>query len=183
MKIIQSDIDGLKIIRPDIFGDDRGFFTELYRENTYLEAGVVNLFVQDNLSFSVKHTLRGLHFQKKHPQAKLVQVLMGEVLDVVVDLRKNSPTFGQYRTFLLSGATKTQLFIPEGFAHGFCVYSDTALFLYKCSNFYNSKDEGGLLWNDPDLSIPWGVDQPILSEKDKSYPRLSELTAADLPSL
>lgn len=183
MKIISPDIDGLKIIQPNLFGDNRGFFTEIYREDKYVEAGIPNLFVQDNLSFSVKHTLRGLHFQKKHPQAKLVQVLMGEVLDVVVDLRHTSATFGHYYAIVLSGETQTQFFIPEGFAHGFCVLSETALFLYKCSDFYHPEDEGGLLWNDPQLAIPWGVEHPILSDKDNAYPRLAELKKEDLPSI
>jgi dTDP-4-dehydrorhamnose 3,5-epimerase len=183
MEIFTTPIEGLKIIKPKIFGDHRGFFAEIYRENDYIEAGITNLFVQDNLSSSVKNTLRGLHFQKNRPQAKLVQVLVGSILDVVVDLRLNSPTFGHHYSILLTSEEKTQFFIPEGFAHGFYVYSETALFLYKCSDFYDSTDEGGLLWSDPALKINWGVDTPILSSRDTKHPLLADLTSKELPQL
>ena len=153
MKILETTLAGLLIIEPAVYGDSRGFFTETFQTNRYAEAGIRAPFVQDNLSRSVKHTLRGLHFQIARPQGKLVQVVDGEIFDVAVDIRSESPTFGKWEGVLLSGENLRQLYIPEGFAHGFCVLSDTALFSYKCTDFYAPGDEGGICWDDPELGI------------------------------
>ena len=181
MKILTTAIDGLLVIEPDLYRDDRGFFTETWQRNRYAGLGIDRVFVQDNLSRSVKNTLRGLHFQIRHPQAKLVQAIGGELFDVALDLRPESPTFGRWEGFLLSEKNMRQVYIPEGFAHGFCVTSDTALFSYKCSDFYIPGDEGGVLWSDPDLAIDWPVKTPILSEKDAAYPRLRDMNRGCLP--
>lgn len=175
MNIITTSLEGVLIIEPMVFEDNRGFFMETYNQNNYQKSGINRLFVQDNLSYSVRGTLRGLHFQIKHPQAKLVQVIKGEIFDVAVDIRKGSPTFGKWTGIVLSAQNKRQIFIPEGFAHGFCVISETAYFLYKCSAFYAPDDEGGIIWSDPDIGIEWPVKAPVISEKDKHYPRLCEL--------
>jgi dTDP-4-dehydrorhamnose 3,5-epimerase len=172
INIRACSIPGPLIIEPDVFDDPRGFFMETYHQKRYEEAGIRHTFVQDNLSFSAKGVLRGLHFQKTRPQAKLVQALMGEVFDVAVDIRPGSETFGKWEGALLSEKNKRQFFVPEGFAHGFCVLSKTALFAYKCSNFYNPKDEGGILWSDPDIGILWPVERPIVSDKDRLLPGL-----------
>jgi len=181
MNIIPGKIPGLLIVAPDVYGDNRGFFTETWHQRRYAESGIDRVFVQDNLSRSVKGTLRGLHFQIRHPQAKLVQAITGELFDVAVDLRHDSPTFGKWEGVLLSDKNMRQLYIPEGFAHGFCVLSDTALFSYKCTDFYAPGDEGGLLWSDPDIGIEWPVEAPILSDKDRTYPRLKDLGRDQLP--
>ncbi len=183
MKVHPGTLDGLLLIEPDVHGDDRGFFTETWQRQRYAECGVTRQFAQDNLSRSVKNTLRGLHFQIRHPQAKLVQVLSGEIFDVAVDIRPDSHTFGQWEGFVLSGKTLHQLFIPEGFAHGFCVLSETALFSYKCSAFYAPRDEGGLLWSDPAVGIDWPVSHPLLSDKDRRYPCLKDLGPHQLPQI
>lgn len=175
MNVIPTSLEEVLIVEPDVFADKRGFFLETYHRERYRKAGILSEFVQDNMSFSVKGTLRGLHFQISRPQAKLVQVASGEIFDVAVDVRKDSPTFGQWTGVHLSSETKRQLFIPEGFAHGFCVLSDTALFLYKCSDVYVKDDEGGILWSDPAIGIEWPVADPIVSEKDSRLPLLSEL--------
>ncbi len=174
MKIITTSLDGVIIIEPKVFADNRGFFMETYHQRRYNDSGINRIFVQDNLSFSVKGTLRGLHFQVRHPQAKLVQAITGEIFDVAVDIRRDSPTFGKWVGVRLSEQNKRQLFIPEGFAHGFCVLSETALFSYKCSEVYAPGDEGGVLWSDPEIGIEWPVEHPIISDKDKKYQRLSE---------
>lgn len=181
MKIIPTSLDDVLVIEPKRFGDSRGFFTETYHQARYRDAGIHHDFVQDNLSFSVKNTLRGLHFQIRHPQAKLVQVLAGEVFDVVVDLRHGTPTYGNWDGFYLSAENMRQLFVPKGFAHGFCVVSDNALFSYKCSDFYVPEDEGGVLWSDPDIGIAWPVEDPIISGKDERYPLLRDLSIGQLP--
>lgn len=181
MNVLTTPLKGVLIIEPKIFGDSRGFFTETYHQKRYQASGIDSLFVQDNLSFSVKHTLRGLHYQICRPQAKLVQVLTGEVFDVAVDLRQGSATFGRWEGVHLSGENRRQLFVPEGFAHGFCVLSDTALFSYKCSDFYAPEDEGGVLWSDPAIGIPWPVSAPIISEKDRRYGLLRNLSPDQLP--
>jgi dTDP-4-dehydrorhamnose 3,5-epimerase len=183
MNVLTTPLKGVLIIEPKVFGDNRGFFTETYHRKRYQRFGIDSSFVQDNLSFSVKHTLRGLHFQIRHPQAKLVQVLCGEVFDVVVDLRRGSSTFGRWEGVHLSEENKRQLFVPEGFAHGFCVLSDTALFSYKCSNFYVPEDEGGVLWSDPAIGIAWPVSTPIISEKDRRYELLAHLSPDQLPMI
>lgn len=175
MNVISTAIDDVRVIEPRVFSDQRGYFLETYHRERYRDAGIVCEFVQDNLSFSVRGTLRGLHYQIRHPQAKLVQVISGEVFDVAVDLRIGSPTFGKWAGVVLSSENKRQLFIPEGFAHGFCVTSETALFLYKCSDFYDPQDEGGLLWSDPDVGICWPVESPLLSAKDAVFPRLCDI--------
>ena len=175
MNIITTQLEDVVIIEPEIFRDSRGFFMETYNQDRYEEAGIAGIFVQDNLSYSVKGTLRGLHFQVKRPQAKLVQVVTGEIFDVAVDIRQGSSTFGKWAGVYLSEKNKRQLFIPEGFAHGFCVISETAYFLYKCSDFYFQHDEGGIIWSDPDIGIDWPVKDPIISEKDKQLPRLSDI--------
>ena len=181
MKILTTAINGLLVIEPDLYRDDRGFFTETWQRDRYAGLGIDRVFVQDNLSRSVKNTLRGLHFQIRHPQAKLVQAIGGELFDVALDLRPESPTFGRWEGFVLSEKNMRQVYIPEGFAHGFCVTSDTALFSYKCSDFYTPGDEGGVLWSDPDLAIDWPVRTPILSEKDAAYPRLRGMDRSCLP--
>ena len=147
MKVIKTNLNGPLIIEPDVFGDHRGFFMETHSRRRYAEVGICCDFVQDNISYSGKNTLRGLHYQLKQPQAKLVQVLQGEVYDVAVDIRLGSPHFGQWVGDVLSGQNKKQIYIPEGFAHGFCVLSDHALFHYKCGDYYTPDDEYGLLWN------------------------------------
>lgn len=175
MKLITTSIEGLLIIEPDVFEDKRGYFLETHHQHRFQDAGVSTVFVQDNLSFSKKDTLRGLHFQVTHPQAKLVQAITGTIFDVAVDIRGGSPTFSQWSAIRLSEENKRQLFIPPGFAHGFCVLSEYAHVLYKCSDYYNPADEGGLLWSDPAVAIEWPVKNPILSERDRQHPLLENL--------
>lgn len=167
---IKTEIEGVVIVEPKVFGDNRGYFMETYEEKKFAEGGITAKFVQDNQSKSTKGVLRGLHFQKTYPQAKLVRVIKGEVYDVAVDLRKSSPTYGKYVGVLLSEENKKQFFIPKGFAHGFLVMSDEAEFVYKCDDFYHPEDEGGLFWNDETIGIDWpleGIENINLSEKDK----------------
>ena len=176
MNVIKTKLDGCVIIEPKVFGDERGFFLETFQAERYTsEAGITLPFVQDNHSRSSKSVLRGLHFQKTKPQGKLVRVVRGQVYDVAVDIRKGSPTYGQWEGLILSEENKTQLWVPPGFAHGFVVLSDTADFEYKCTDYYDPSDEGSILWNDPDLDIPWPIDNPILSNKDASADRLADL--------
>lgn len=171
----KTEIDGVYVIEPKVFGDNRGYFMETYKETDFREAGLNYKFVQDNQSSSRKGVLRGLHFQKTFSQAKLVRVLSGEVFDVAVDLRKNSKTYGNWVGVLLSGENKKQFMIPRGFAHGFIVVSDYAEFAYKCDELYHPEDEGGIAWNDPDVGIEWPeVGEIILSEKDKKNPFLKD---------
>lgn len=170
MKIIETKIPAVKLIEPKVFGDERGFFMETWNEKAFREAGIDATFVQDNHSRSVKNTLRGLHYQIKQPQGKLVRVTRGEVFDVAVDLRTNSPTFGQWVGEYLSEENNRMLWVPPGFAHGFLVTSDTADFQYKCTDFYAPEHERAIQWNDPNLSINWGASNPeelLLSDKDK----------------
>ena len=181
MKLTETDLPGVIIIEPDVFSDERGFFMETWHQLKYKEAGLPARFVQDNLSYSGKGVLRGLHFQCPNTQGKLVFVLRGEVFDVAVDIRSGSPTCGRWTGIMLSGDNKLQLYIPEGFAHGFCVTSETALFAYKCTDIYNPRAEGGIIWNDPDIGIEWPFKEPVLSEKDKVYPLLSEISPERLP--
>jgi len=172
-------IKGLFEIQPKIFGDSRGYFLESYSQRDFEQAGIKANFVQDNQSRSVKGVLRGLHFQKSHPQGKLVSVTEGEVFDVAVDMRHSSATFGKWYGVVLSGEKKNQLFIPEGFAHGFLVLSETAVFSYKCTDFYYPEDEGGIIWNDPDIGVIWpdlGMEY-VLSGKDLKLPPLRSLEA------
>ncbi len=166
MKVFKGKLEGILIIEPQVFGDDRGFFFESFNQRKLAEHGIREKFVQDNHSFSVKNTLRGLHYQINPGQDKLVRVTSGEVFDVVVDIRRGSPTFGQWEAFHLSAENKMQIFVPKGFAHGFCVVSESANFLYKCSEYYSPQDERGIIWNDPDIGVEWPVEDPILSQKD-----------------
>ncbi|WED20632.1 dTDP-4-dehydrorhamnose 3,5-epimerase [Vibrio sp. JC009] len=167
MEIINTSIPEVKIVQPKVFGDERGFFLETFQAERYRDIiGSDLTFVQDNHSRSSKGVLRGLHFQKTKPQGKLVRVVRGEVFDVAVDIRKGSPTFGKWEGVILSEQNKTQFWVPPGFAHGFVVLSDTADFEYKCTDFYDPADEGSIRWDDPDLSIKWPVEKPVLSEKD-----------------
>jgi len=181
MNIINTSIKDILIIEPRVFEDSRGFFMETYHQKRYLKSGINKIFVQDNLSFSIQGTLRGLHYQVKHPQAKLIQVIKGEIFDVAVDIRPGSSTFGKWTGVYLSDKNKRQLFIPEGFAHGFCVLSETAFFLYKCSDFYAQEDECGIHWTDPDIGIDWPVKDPLISEKDRQNPNLCDISSQQLP--
>ena len=171
INVTATPIDGLYVIEPAIYGDNRGYFMETYNQKDMQAAGLCMAFVQDNQSMSVKGVLRGLHFQKQFPQGKLVRVLHGSVFDVAVDLRSGSPTFGQWYGVELTGENKKQFYIPPEFAHGFLVLSDTAEFCYKATEFYHPEDEGGLPWNDPDIGILWPMDgsELILSDKDQSW--------------
>ncbi|MDE7083211.1 MAG: dTDP-4-dehydrorhamnose 3,5-epimerase [Clostridia bacterium] len=171
----ETEIEGVFIIEPKLYGDNRGYFMETYKEEDYNKAGLNYKFVQDNQSKSKMGVLRGLHFQKNYPQAKLVRVLEGEVYDVAVDLRRGSKTYGKWTGALLSAENNRQFMIPRGFAHGFVVLSDTATFAYKCDELYHPEDEGGILWNDPEIGIEWPFEgEVILSEKDKLHPTLNE---------
>ncbi len=171
MEIIKTSIKDLLIIKPDVFKDERGYFFESYNKERLAKEGLTMDFVQDNESKSAKGVLRGLHFQKPpHAQGKLVRVIKGSVMDVAVDLRKNSPTYGKWESVVLNDENKLQFWIPEGFAHGFVTLEDDTIFAYKCTNVYNKESEGSLLWNDPDININWNIKNPILSEKDKISP-------------
>lgn len=188
IKVTKCDIEGLYVIEPSVFGDERGYFMETYNLNDMKEAGLDMVFVQDNQSMSKKGVMRGLHFQKKYPQGKLVRVVRGEVFDVAVDMRKNSNTYGKWFGIILSSDNKKQFYIPEGFAHGFLVLSEEAEFCYKVTDFYHPNDEGGIAWNDPDIGIEWpGLigekladgTELILSEKDRKWCRLREYDEID----
>ncbi|MEA4836646.1 MAG: dTDP-4-dehydrorhamnose 3,5-epimerase [Anaeromusa sp.] len=181
MKKIETDLQGVWIVEPKVFGDQRGFFYETWQQQRYADIGIKGTFVQDNVSFSRKGVLRGLHYQQPHSQGKLVTVLQGEVFDVAVDIRVGSPQFGQWTGVVLSGENHRQLWIPEGFAHGFCVLSDTAYFSYKCTDVYAPDCEGGILWNDPDIGIKWPLEDVVLSDKDQIYPCLKEVSFEKLP--
>jgi dTDP-4-dehydrorhamnose 3,5-epimerase len=181
MKRTETSLPGVCLIEPSVFEDDRGFFFESYHETKFAELGIRDRFVQDNHARSVKHTLRGLHYQVRHPQAKLCRVIQGEVLDVVVDVRHGSPHFGKWESGILSAQNKLEMYVPAGFAHGYLVLSETAEFLYKCSAFYHPEYERGVLWNDPEIGINWGVQGPILSDKDRRNPPLSGISLKELP--
>lgn len=181
MKVLETPLPGVLIFEPRVFEDERGFFFESYHQQRYWEAGLQQRFIQDNHSRSVHGTLRGLHYQLNHPQAKLVRVIVGEVFDVAVDIRQGSPTFGQWFGEFLSAENKRQMFIPEGFAHGFCVSSDGAELLYKCTDFYVAEDDWGISWQDPGLNISWPIAQPLLSIKDAGLPFLNKVNPALLP--
>ncbi|MFE8117186.1 dTDP-4-dehydrorhamnose 3,5-epimerase [Brenneria goodwinii] len=176
MQVKDTRIEGVKIIQPNVFGDTRGFFLETFEKRRYQEMLNIDLdFVQDNHSRSSKDVLRGLHFQRSNPQGKLVRVVRGEVFDVAVDIRPDSPTYGAWEGVILSEENKTQFWIPPGLAHGFVVLSDVADFEYKCTDYYNPANEGCLLWNDPDVGIEWRIANPLLSEKDKLGKRFKDL--------
>ncbi len=172
IKVTPCPIQGLYVIEPSVFGDERGYFMETYNQNDMKEAGLSMVFVQDNQSMSVKGVLRGLHYQKQYPQGKLVRVVKGTVFDVAVDLRAGSDTYGKWYGVELSEENKKQFYIPEGFAHGFLVLSDVAEFCYKCTDFYRPGDEGGMIWNDPEIGIAWPIPEGmelIISEKDQNW--------------
>ena len=175
MNISRCELADLLIVEPDVFGDNRGYFMESWNRQRYRDAGIDFDFVQDNFSLSRRGTLRGLHFQNPLAQGKLVSVLQGEVFDVGVDIRRSSPTFGRWFGMTLSAENKRQFFLPPGFAHGFLVLSDMALFHYKCTDLYSPKDEQGFRWDDPDVGIKWPVENPILSQRDAAAPRLKAL--------
>jgi len=179
---VETALPGVCLIQPRVFRDARGFFLETYHQSKFGELGITDRFVQDNLSCSSKYVLRGLHYQLHHPQAKLCRVIEGAVLDVVVDIRLNSPCFGKWVSVVLSAENHSLIYIPPGFAHGFLVLSESALFSYKCSEFYDQEDERGIAWDDPDLNISWGVVNPVLSEKDKQYLPLAKVPRQFLPS-
>lgn len=181
MKVTETKLSGVLVLELKVFEDDRGYFLETWSRTRYEQAGVLGHFVQDNISFSKKGILRGLHFQYPQSQGKLIQVLLGEVMDVVVDIRVGSPTYGQWIGEVISESNHRQMYIPPGFAHGYCVMSETALFSYKCTDFYNSATEHGIIWNDPEIGIEWPIDQPVLSPKDMNYPGLKDLEPENLP--
>ncbi|TMQ30696.1 MAG: dTDP-4-dehydrorhamnose 3,5-epimerase [Nitrospirae bacterium] len=180
MRVTTTDIPGVLLIEPDVFRDPRGLFLETYHARRYADAGIPGLFVQDNYSQSMRGTLRGLHYQDPQAQGKLVMVTEGAVYDVVVDIRKGSPSFCRWYGAELSAENRCQVYVPSGCAHGFCVTSDRASFLYKCTDYYAPSDERGIIWNDPSLAIPWPVATPILSAKDRTYKSLAEM-GSELP--
>ena len=175
MRFLPTELPGVLLIEPDVHGDARGFFLETWHERKYAEAGIHGPFVQDNHSFSTRGTLRGLHAQHLHPQGKLVRAVEGEMFDVAVDIRRGSPTFSRWVGFVLSGENFRQLWIPPGFAHGFCVLSERVHVEYKCTDFYDAEDELAVAWNDPDIGIAWPIPAPALSAKDARAPRLAEI--------
>lgn len=175
MKVTKTPLSGLLVIEPEVFGDRRGFFLETWSQARYKEAGIDVDFVQDNLSFSQHGVLRGLHFQNPQGQGKLVSVIEGEVFDVAVDLRQGSPTFGHWHGVTLSGENKLQFWVPAGFAHGFCVTSETALFSYKCTELYAPQHERSLRWDDPTIAINWPIANPLVSDKDRVAPLLADI--------
>jgi dTDP-4-dehydrorhamnose 3,5-epimerase len=181
VKLRESELREVLIIEPDIFSDRRGYFMETYHQEKYERSGIRTHFVQDNLSYSIRGTLRGLHYQYPHGQAKLLQAISGEIFDVVVDIRRGSPSFGKWICTALSEENKRLLYIPEGFAHGFCCVSDRALVHYKCSDFYAPDSEGGILWSDSDLSIDWPVKTPGISGKDSKLTFLRDIPVERLP--
>ena len=178
MKVDKCKLEGVLLVTPQVFGDDRGFFMETYNEQKAKELGLPTTFVQDNHSKSSKGVLRGLHYQSPQWQGKLVRVVSGEIYDVAVDIRAGSSTFGQWVGFTLNADNKQQLYVPEGFAHGFVVTSETAEVVYKCTSLYEPSQEGSVLWNDPEIGIDWPIDEPLLSQKDAVGQKL-----ADLPPL
>lgn len=183
MKVIATKLPGVLLIEPQVFSDSRGFFFECFNAARYAEYGMQLDFVQDNFSHSAKNVLRGLHYQLPHTQGKLVWVTRGRVFDVAVDIRQGSPSFGQWVSVELDAEKPQQLYIPPGFAHGFCSLTDDVNFYYKCTDYYHPAAEKGVLWNDPLLNIPWPIKEPILSEKDRSYPCLKDIQPNHLPNV
>ena len=183
MEVTPTALPEVLLIRPRIFRDDRGSFHETWHSERYEQAGIPSTFVQDNVSLSRRGVIRGLHYQYPDPQGKLVMVLHGEVFDVAVDIRRGSPTFGQWDGALLSAENGHQLWIPEGFAHGFAVLSDTAVFAYKCTRLYNPAGDAAVRFDDPDIGVDWGITDPILSERDLRAPRLAAVPVGSLPSM
>lgn len=181
MKVTPTSLPDVLIIEPRAFEDKRGFFMETYHQKRYEQSSISCIFVQDNLSHSVRGILRGLHYQLQHPQAKLVQVINGAIFDVAVDIRQGSPTFGKWTGAHISDKNRHQIFVPEGFAHGFCVLSETADVIYKCTDFYTPDDERGILWSDLSIGIDWPIADPLLSDKDSQYPCLRDVPPEHLP--
>jgi dTDP-4-dehydrorhamnose 3,5-epimerase len=181
MKFIETTLLGCVVIEPQVFGDSRGFFYESYNEAKFRDAGIDRKFVQANVSRSARGVLRGLHYQWPNPQGKLVSVLEGEVYDVAVDIRRGSPTFGRWTGVMLTAENHRHFWIPEGFAHGFCVVSEHATFSYQCTDLYDAKADGGVRWDDPAIGIDWPVSSPLLSDKDAKAPLLAEVPADRLP--
>jgi len=181
MKFIKTSLPGCMVIEPQVFGDTRGFLYESYNEGKFRAAGIDRRFVQSNVSRSSRGVLRGLHYQWPHPQGKLVSVLEGEVYDVAVDIRRGSPTFGQWTAVMLTGQNHRHFWIPEGFAHGFCVVSEHATFTYQCTDLYHPETDGGVSWNDPAIGIDWPISEPLLSDKDARAPLLRDVAAERLP--
>lgn len=181
MQRIETSLPGVVQLQPRVFRDTRGFFLETFHLAKFRELGITENFVQDNHSCSRKGTLRGLHYQLRHPQAKLCRVVEGQALDVVVDVREGSPHFGKWTSVILSSELQNQILIPAGFAHGFMALTDTVHFLYKCSDYYHPEDEYGVLWSDPDLKISWGIESPVVSEKDQHLPSLTKIPLESLP--
>ncbi|HEX6152767.1 MAG TPA: dTDP-4-dehydrorhamnose 3,5-epimerase [Solirubrobacterales bacterium] len=177
---LETKLDGVVLVEPQVFGDERGFFVETFSRDAWREMGVEVEFVQHNHSRSVKNTLRGLHFQTEPGQAKLIRCVRGEIVDVAVDLRRGSPTYGQWEAHVLDDVKHRQLFVPVGFGHGFAALSDVADVAYQVSSYYDPATEAGIAWDDPEVGVDWGVDEPLLSERDKNAPRLSEI-ADELP--
>ncbi len=175
MKFLPTALPEVVLVEPDVYGDDRGFFLETYQKQKYGGAGLPGEFVQDNHSFSIRGTLRGLHAQLRNPQGKLIRVVLGEIFDVAVDIRPDSPTFGRWVGEVLSGENHRQLWVPPGFAHGFCVTSESAHVLYKCTTLYDKDDEIAILWNDPEIGISWPTETPLLSPRDLAAPKLAEI--------
>jgi dTDP-4-dehydrorhamnose 3,5-epimerase len=175
MKFLPTALPEVVLVEPDVFRDDRGFFLETYQKLKYGAAGLPEEFVQDNHSFSIRGTLRGLHAQVRKPQGKLIRAVLGEIFDVAVDIRPESPTFGRWVGEVLSGENHRQLYVPPGFAHGFCVTSESAHVLYKCTSFYDKEDEIALLWNDPAIGISWPTGTPLLSPRDLAAPKLADI--------
>lgn len=178
---IETSLPGVWELQPTVLRDARGFFLETYHRQKFSDFGIPDEFVQDNHSRSMKGTLRGLHYQLRHAQAKLCRVVEGEVLDVAADIRLGSPTFGKWTSVLLSAEKQNQVYIPRGFAHGFLALTQTVQFLYKCSDFYDPGSEYGIIWNDPGLGVPWGVANPLVSDKDAKYPTLAAMPREFLP--
>ena len=183
MKVSETKLAGVLIFEPKVFSDSRGYFFESWSQERYEEAGIQGRFVQDNISFSKKGVLRGLHFQYPKEQGKLVQVLWGEVFDVAVDIRVGSATFGEWIASELTGENHKQMYIPAGFAHGFCVQSEGAIFSYKCTEYYDSNSDSGIRWDDSEIGIEWPVSEPVLSDKDKDLPLLKDISKEKLPQL
>ena len=181
MKRKETSLPGVCVIEPDVFSDERGFFFESYQVKKFAELGINDTFVQDNHAHSLAGTLRGLHYQVRYPQSKLCRVIQGKVRDVVVDVRRGSPHFGRYVETILSAENRLQVYIPRGFAHGYLVLSESAEFIYKCSDFYHPEYERGVIWNDAEIAIDWGIQSPRLSAKDLRHPALSKVDSGELP--
>ncbi len=181
LKFIETELQGVIIVEPAVFNDGRGYFLETYHYKKYSENGIDLNFVQDNHSHSIKGTLRGLHYQLKHAQGKLLYTMKGEIFDVAVDIRRGSSTFGRWAGVILSSDNKRQLYVPPGFAHGFCVLSEEADVTYKCTDFYAPDDEYGITWNDPEIAIRWPITDPVLSDKDSKFKTLKDIPEYSLP--